>query len=470
MDPNPLGHIHKSKTFRFENLWLREVDCVDVIRNSWISSAGSPIQREISMCGSALLEWGGHLARDFRNRMSDCKRRMVLLRGRRDQEGMDEFTETRNRYNAILHSHEVFWKQRSKPFWLKEGDMNSRYFHMTASARKRKNTFVKLHSNQGHWCSTPDEIDSMIVEYFRNLFTSGGYQSEELLNCVEMKVTSEQNSMLMAPFSAIEVKEALFGMHPDKSPGPDGMNPAFYQKFWHIVGEDVTSNCLSFINTCFFLVGLNDTLIVLIPKKQLEVLLDMRPIALRNVLYKIVSKMIANRMKTVLATIVSEFQNAFVPGRAITDSILISTEIMHFLKRKGKGKSGVAALKIDMSKAYDRIEWDFLKSMMLKLGFDAKWVEMIMLSVSTISYSVIRDGKEQEACLVKDMLAVYGRDSGQMVNFNKSSVSFTANALTQGRKNPEEERMMTGGLLARVSRLGRKHDGVEGSCYLGTRP
>ncbi|XXG86091.1 hypothetical protein AAC387_Pa11g1056 [Persea americana] len=273
--------------------------------------------------------------------------------------------------------------------------MNSRYFHMTASARKRKNTFVKLHSNQGHWCSTPDEIDSMIVEYFRNLFTSGGCQSEELLNCVEMKVTSEQNSMLLAPFSAIEVKEALFGMHPDKSPGPNGMNPAFYQKFWHIVGEDVTSNCLSFINTCFFPVGLNDTLIVLIPKKkQPEVLWDMRPIALYNVLYKIVSKMIANRMKTVLATIVSEFQNAFVPGRAITDSILISTEIMHFLKRKGKGKSGMAALKIDMSKGYDRIEWDFLKSMMLKLGFDAKWVEMIMLCVSTISYSVIRDGKE----------------------------------------------------------------------------
>ncbi|XXG40676.1 hypothetical protein AAC387_Pa01g1334 [Persea americana] len=162
---------------------------------------------------------------------------MVFLRGRRYQEGIDEFTEARNRYNALLHSHEVFWKQRSKSLWLKEGDMNSCYFHMTASARKQKNTFVKLRSNQGQWCSTSDEIDSMIIEYFRNLFTSGGCQSEEVLNCVEMKVTSEQNSMLMAAFSAIEVKEALFGMHPDKSPGPDGMNQAFYQKFWHIVAS-----------------------------------------------------------------------------------------------------------------------------------------------------------------------------------------------------------------------------------------
>lgn len=149
----------------------------------------------------------------------------------------------------------------------------------------------------------------------------------------------------------------------------------------------MTAACLKFINTCSFPRGLNDTSIVLIPKKpNPKMLSDMRLIALCNVLYKIVAKMLANRMKTVLGSVISEFQNAFVPGRAITNNILISSEIMHFLKRKRQGKVRTTAFKIDMSKSYDRIEWNFLQSMMLRLGFDTKWMDLIRLCISTIRY------------------------------------------------------------------------------------
>ncbi|KAK9174651.1 hypothetical protein WN944_029688 [Citrus x changshan-huyou] len=270
----------------------------------------------------------------------ECKQQMASLRGRLDVDGKAAFTEARNRYNELLHSHE-------------------------------RNSFGALRNSQGQWISNSSKIDVEIVEYFRNLFKSDGYNTVEFY-----------------------VKEALFEMHPDKSPGPDGMNPAFYQTFWHNIGKDVVSACLSFIHSCSFPVGLNDISIVLIPKKQRpEVLSDIRPIALCNVLYKIVSKNLANRIKSVLDSVISKSQSAFVPGRAITDNTIVSAEIMHFLKKKRQGKHGVATLKIDMSKAYDKIEWDFLQDMMLKLGFDAKWVHLIMLCDNS-SLCVNREDKE----------------------------------------------------------------------------
>ena len=178
-------------------------------------------------------------------------------------------------------------------------------------------------------------MDGFISNYFSKLFTSDGCQNDEILDCVETKVTAEQNDLLVEPFSASEAKLTLFEMHSDKLPGPDNMNPAFYQRFWLNVAEDMTKACLHFIATCSFPMGLNDTSIVLIPKKpKPESISDMRPIALCNVLYKIVAKMLSNKMKAILGSVVFESQSAFMSGRAITDNILISSDIMHFFKRK----------------------------------------------------------------------------------------------------------------------------------------
>lgn len=145
-------------------------------------------------------------------------------------------------------------------------------------------------------------------------------------------------------------------MHLDKSSGPDGMNPGFYQRFWDIVVVHVYSACLSFVNHCFFPQHLNDTSIVLIPKKRKpETLADLRPISLCNVLYINVSKVLANILKKVLDSIFFYSQSAFTPQRYITNNVLIAFEIGHYVKRKRKGKLEEAALKIDMSKAYDRV-------------------------------------------------------------------------------------------------------------------
>ena len=198
-----------------------------------------------------------------------------------------------------------------------------------------------------------EDIANVATGYFDNLFCASTCdQMEECLNVVPRKVTLDMQDTLSSEFSAEEVKIALFQMGPTKAPGPDGMNALFYQKFWHVVGDTVVDAVLDFLNNGHMLPDINHTYIVLIPKvKNLEKMSDFRPISLCNVIYKIISKVLANRLKQVLPIIISSTQSAFVPGHLITDNVLIAYETLHTMHYRKKGKKGYMALKLDVSKA-----------------------------------------------------------------------------------------------------------------------
>ncbi|GAA0141693.1 hypothetical protein LIER_02777 [Lithospermum erythrorhizon] len=111
-----------------------------------------------------------------------------------------------------------------------------------------------------------------------------------------------------------------------------------------------------------------------------------RPIALFNTNAKIISKSLALRLKKYLSSVISDTQSAFLPNRLITDNILLAYEAHHVLKSRKSGGEGYMSIKLDMLKAYDRVEWFFLRAMLIKLGFPAKWVKLIMDYVELVSY------------------------------------------------------------------------------------
>ena len=120
---------------------------------------------------------------------------------------------------------------------------------------------------------------------------------------------------------------------------------------------------------------------------------DFRPISLCNVIYKIVSKVIANCLKPFLNSIILEAQSAFIVDKLITDNILIAFESLHHMKNTCMGKTGFMALKLDMSKTYDRVEWLFLEKILLRMGLQESWVALIMECITTVSYSILVNGE-----------------------------------------------------------------------------
>ena len=210
------------------------------------------------------------------------------------------------------------------------------------------------------------------------------------LNAINQRVSPEMNESLTAEFKAEEVWRALKQMHPTKAPGPDGMSPIFFQHYWDIVGFKVINCVLNSLNSGVMPYGIIETYICLILKvKSPQKITKYRPISLFNVIYKIISKVLANRLKRKLTEIIDESQSAFVLGRLISDNVLVAFETMHNIDQRRKGKEALMAVKLDMSKAYDRVEWVYLEAMMRRMGFHERWISLIMMCVTIVEYSVL---------------------------------------------------------------------------------
>lgn len=392
----------RSKINCFEAVWERVKSFNSIEHESWddggLAKNLGDVRTKLAYTMENLKRWSRDKIGNIKKSIERCRRELeeMRMRGREDSE--PDVHRLKIFLQELLHREEIWWKQRSRITWLKEGDRNTRYFHLKASWRARKNLIKKLRRSDGMMCSKEEELGEIARSFFRDLYTKDeSLNPGELLNMFEPKITDEMNGMLTKPFTDEEISDALFQIGPLKAPGPDGFPARFFQRNWGVLKRDVIEGVREFFETGEWKEGMNDTVIVMIPKTNAPVeMKDFRPVSLCNVIYKVVAKCLVNRLRPLLQEIISETQSAFVPGRMITDNALVAFECFHSIHKCTRESQDFCALKLDLSKAYDRVDWGFLDGALQKLGFGNIWRKWIMSCVTSVRYSVRLNGNMLE--------------------------------------------------------------------------
>ncbi|XP_073129053.1 uncharacterized protein [Henckelia pumila] len=284
-----------------------------------------------------------------------------------------------------------FWKQKAACNWLEDWERNTKLFHNMV---KKKNVVNKIFRiwEDGIYLTSLGLIKQSGAAYFERLLTGDPFVLDlSDFSGFSSEISEEENLRFAAAPSLEKVRAVVFSIPRDSVAGPDGYSSIFFQSFWDFVQHDVMETVLDFFRGSLMPQGFTATTITLIPKVEgAQAWTDFRPISLCNVSNKIISKLSYSHLRSVVGRLVSQSQSGFVPGWMIADNILLAHELTHSLNLPARG--GNVILKLDMAKAYDRVQWSFLLDALRRFGFSEQVVRMVRACISFCKFSVNVNG------------------------------------------------------------------------------
>ncbi|KAJ9541737.1 hypothetical protein OSB04_028243 [Centaurea solstitialis] len=395
------GKRKRKMGFKFENFLVDHPSFIETVKRGWDVPVEGTFMYRVTTRLKALKEPLRKLRRSYGNlssKANDLKEELNVIQLACD---LDPFNEDlredlqaiRLAYQKVCSDENEALRQRAKVHWLREGDSNTRFFHNVVRERRHINQVRSVCNSEGVFVYDED-VPSAFIDHLKGYMGTCDDSVDPVIptECFQNKLSLADALFMIRPILDSEIRDAMFQIGKDKAPGSDGFTSKFFKAAWEVIGSDITIAIHNFFYRGHLAKELNHTLICLLPKTpNATSVTDFRPISCCSVLYKCISKIIVNRMKSCLDGLVDRSQSAFIPGRRIVDNILMAHElVIGYHLNTGKPR---CAFKIDLRKAYDMVDWRFLINMLEGLGFHPVMVSWIKEMVSTTTYSIAVNGE-----------------------------------------------------------------------------
>ncbi|GJT17383.1 putative RNA-directed DNA polymerase, eukaryota, reverse transcriptase zinc-binding domain protein [Tanacetum coccineum] len=390
--------------FNFFHYWLDMEGFNKVVEDAWNSYSGKEYNAMRYLMGKfkhlkrKIQEWNVLNKAGANRDKAQYIRDLVDIDGiidcgKRREDDVIKRAEIINKIQKIdeLNSKELAQKIKIK--WAIEGDENSSFFHGMLN-KKRTNTSIRGVMVDGIWVDDPHKVKNEFMEHFSTRFCNPGNKGASIQMEFPKKISDTQLREIESEVTNEEIKKAVWDCGTEKAPGPDGFTFGFYRHYWYLIHNDVYAAVRYFFMNIDIPKGCNSSFIALIPKSSnANLVKDFRPISLIGSLYKIIAKILANRLVGVLDNIVSEVQSAFIADRQILDGPFILNEVLQWCKTKAKQ---AMIFKVDFEKAFDSVRWDFLDDVLRKFGFGDTWCKWIQCCLKSSRGSILVNGSPTE--------------------------------------------------------------------------